>query len=396
MEQKQINQNWKEFELGEVGKVVTGGTPPRSEKENYSSDGTPWIKPPNLDKEKWICKSEEYLSKEGQNKSRMLPIGAVIISCIGNIGKIAIADCELSTNQQINSIIPNVNVDSEFLFYSIKKIQKKLENLASNAVVPLLNKTGFSKAKISLPILSDGTPDLEKQKQIVAILEKAEGLKDKRKGLDELFDEYLKSVFYDMFLRGNFEITEIENGILKTNNKNPQVDFPNEEFTYVDIASVDNSSKEIVKTKKFLGKDAPSRARQHIKHNDILVSTVRPNLNAVALVPEELDDQICSTGYCILRADEKNFIPEYLFFVSRQDFFINGLVKKTKGANYPAVSNRDVKSFKIPLPPIALQEKFALVVEQVEKIKDKLKSEKKDVGELFNALMQKAFSGELI
>ena len=113
MKQKQINQNWKKFELGEVGEIITGNTPPRAEKENYASEGTPWIKPPNLNKEKWISKSEEYLSEDGQNKSRMLPRGAVIVSCIGNIGKVAIADCKLSTNQQINSIIPNENVDSD-------------------------------------------------------------------------------------------------------------------------------------------------------------------------------------------------------------------------------------------------------------------------------------------
>src|SRR3989344_8747637 len=54
--------------------------------------------------------------------------------------------------------------------------------------------------------------------------------------------------------------------------------------------------------KKGLGKEAPSRAKQLVKDKDILISTVRPNLNAVAIVPKELDNQICSTGYCIIRA----------------------------------------------------------------------------------------------
>lgn len=398
MKQKQNNQNWREFELGELGKIVTGGTPSRLEEDNYSAIGTPWIKPPNLDKKKWIDSSEEYLSEKGKQKARILPKGSVIVSCIGNIGKVAIANCELSTNQQINSIIPNENVDPEFLFYTIKKFQKRLENLSSNAVVPLLNKTGFSKAKIPLPILPDGTPDIEKQKQIVAILEKAEALKEKRKNLDELFDEYLKSVFYEMFLKekGKFRFEEINESILKTENKNPQKDFPKQEFIYVDIASIDNLSKQIVETKKFLGKEAPSRARQLIRQGDILVSTVRPNLNAVALVDKYLDKQICSTGFCILRPNTNKILSRYLFFISQQEFFIKGLVKKTKGANYPAVSNKDIKSLKIPLPPIPLQEKFATIVEQVEKIKEKLKNEKQDSEELFNVLMQKAFSGELV
>src|SRR5580700_9339079 len=77
---------------------------------------------------------------------------------------------------------------------------------------------------------------------------------------------------------------------------------PDEEFAYIDISSLDKDSKTIVRPSRLLGNDAPSRARKEIKAEDILVSTVRPNLNAVALVPPELDGQIASTGFCVLRA----------------------------------------------------------------------------------------------
>src|SRR5207244_9136718 len=81
---------------------------------------------------------------------------------------------------------------------------------------------------------------------------------------------------------------------------------------YVDITSVDIKAKRIVEAKTVLGKDAPSRARQVIRSADVVVSTTRPNLNAVALVPPELDDQICSTGFCVLRA-KPGLDSDYLF-----------------------------------------------------------------------------------
>jgi len=113
--------------------------------------------------------------------------------------------------------------------------------------------------------------------------------------------------------------------------KNPSKDFPERYFEYVDISSIDNQSKRIIATKKVLGKDAPSRARQLIKGDDVIISTVRPNLNSVAFVNGNLNNEICSTGFCILRADNNNFIPEYLFFISQEQFFINDLVNKCKG-----------------------------------------------------------------
>src|SRR5436309_15877220 len=88
--------------------------------------------------------------------------------------------------------------------------------------------------------------------------------------------------------------------VLPTEQRDPR-DKPTERFSYVDIAGVDNEAKKITATKTIVGADAPSRARKVIRRGDVIVSTVRPNLNAVALVPDVLDNQICSTGFSVLR-----------------------------------------------------------------------------------------------
>ena len=91
---------------------------------------------------------------------------------------------------------------------------------------------------------------------------------------------------------------------------------PTEPFTYVDVAAIDNEAKAIVGARVLLGVEAPSRARRLIRKDDVLVSTIRPNLNAVAVVPPSLDGQIASTGFCVLRA-KKCVLPEFLYFYVR-------------------------------------------------------------------------------
>jgi type I restriction enzyme S subunit len=134
-------------------------------------------------------------------------------------------------------------------------------------------------------------------------------------------------------------------------------------FCYVDITSVDNICKRIVSTKTLLGSDAPSRARQVILAGDVIVSTTRPNLNAVATVPAELDGQICSTGFCVLRANS-DVDRDYLFAYVQTEEFVQSLSRLVKGALYPAVTDKHVRAQLIPLPPPSEQKRIAAILNE--------------------------------
>ena len=82
--------------------------------------------------------------------------------------------------------------------------------------------------------------------------------------------------------------------------RDPRQD-PASKFHYVDISGIDRTCKAIAEHRTLSGADAPSRARKAIRKGDVLVSTVRPNLNAVAMVPAYLDGHIASTGFCVIR-----------------------------------------------------------------------------------------------
>ena len=153
-----------------------------------------------------------------------------------------------------------------------------------------------------------------------------------------------------------------------TDQRDPRRD-PTSEFLYVDIAGIDRIHKSIADYQRLLGIDAPSRGRKVIHEDDILVSTVRPNLNAVAMVPAHLDGQIASTGFCVLRPDRAVIEPRYLFYFSITPGFVAELMARVRGANYPAVSDSDVKEAEIPLPPLSEQRRIVEILDQADRLR---------------------------
>ena len=126
------------------------------------------------------------------------------------------------------------------------------------------------------------------------------------------------------------------------------------EFKYVDISCISNKRFEIESWHRMRGADAPSRARKRIRTDDVIVATTRPYLRSIARVPEELEGEICSTGFCVLRSG-REVIPDWMFYSVLSPEFIGQLTEQMRGANYPQVSDRDVLGSVIPLPPIAEQ-----------------------------------------
>ena len=135
-------------------------------------------------------------------------------------------------------------------------------------------------------------------------------------------------------------------------------------FKYIDISSIDRETKTIMQASELKGNDAPSRARKEVRAGDILVSTVRPTLNAVAIVPPELNGEIASTGFSVLRPNKELIDGRYLFYFVQTSRFIDTLISKVRGAHYPAVSDTDVKEIKLPLPGLDEQRRIVEILSQ--------------------------------
>jgi type I restriction enzyme S subunit len=132
---------------------------------------------------------------------------------------------------------------------------------------------------------------------------------------------------------------------------------PEEEILYIDISSVDRETKDIRTPQRLRGAKAPSRARQVVAVNDVLVSMTRPNLNAVAIVPPEMDGEIASTGFDVLRSVAID--ARWLFYIVRSSEFISAMSNLVQGALYPAVRPKDIRGFEISLAPLNEQKRIA-------------------------------------
>lgn len=140
-------------------------------------------------------------------------------------------------------------------------------------------------------------------------------------------------------------------------------------FRYIDIAGIDREQKTIFCADPIPCESAPSRARKLVQARDVLVSTVRPNLNAVALVPEELDGEIASTGFSVLRANPKLVNPHYLFYRVQHQEFVAFLVANATGASYPAVTDGVVRRAQLPLPSLNEQHHIVQILDEADRLR---------------------------
>ncbi len=139
-------------------------------------------------------------------------------------------------------------------------------------------------------------------------------------------------------------------------------DLDKRTFTYVDISAIDRETKRIENPQSLDVHVAPSRARQRLKKGDVLVSMTRPNLNAVALVPLELDGSVGSTGFHVIRSSTVSQL--WIAYRVQAHDFISAMSLKVQGALYPAVRPKDIEGFPVDLPPRKEQERIVAEIEK--------------------------------
>jgi type I restriction enzyme S subunit len=170
---------------------------------------------------------------------------------------------------------------------------------------------------------------------------------------------------------------------------------PDKEFLYIDVSSVNNKTLTIDAVSKLKGSDAPSRARKLVRTDDVIFATVRPTLKRIALIPEQYDQQVCSTGYFVLRG--KDFIDNrFLFYFLQTDEVFDTVEKMQKGASYPAITDSDVKCLRFTYPPIEEQRRIVAILDEafaaIDKAKANTEKNIQNARELFDSYLNNIFS----
>ena len=293
----------------------------------------------------------------------------------------------------------NNETDNRYVFYYLTSdfLQEQIEPKIRGAQYPAISDKDLK--GIFIPI-----PSLEEQKRIVAKIDTLFAKIDKAISLTEeslvQAKNLLPSVLKELFEKGKadgWEEKKLGEVIEKTKNVNPKTSSF-DEFTYIDISAVDKSLQEIVlpKTVKSIG--APSRAKKSIELDDILFATTRPNLKNIAIVSVLYEFPIASTGFCVVRSNSETH-NRYLFYYLISDLLQEQIEPYIRGAQYPAISDKDLKSVLIPVPnlkeQIQLSELFDKISEESKKTQSKLEEQLAYLKQLKSSILTKAFKGEL-
>jgi len=187
---------WVKRKIGALGRVVTGKTPPTSDSSNY---GGPYlfITIPDLNGRVFIDRTERTISEKGAKliASSLLPPGSVMMSCIATVGKCGITTAPSFTNQQINSVIPNDDVDPRFLYYAFTELGHQLEAIgAGGSVYTNVSKKRFSDIEVTLPV------DINEQRAIAHILGTLDDKIELNRRMSETLEAMARALFKAWFV----------------------------------------------------------------------------------------------------------------------------------------------------------------------------------------------------
>ena len=146
-------RQWRQYTISQIGKVITGNTPPTNDRSNYDGD-LMFCSPRDIGEQKYISSTEKRVSPKGFALGRQIPPSSVIVTCIGLIGKLGIATTDMITNQQINALIVSEDFDHEFIYYAFENFFPKYRSKVSMQTLPILSKSEFEKLLIKVPNLN--------------------------------------------------------------------------------------------------------------------------------------------------------------------------------------------------------------------------------------------------
>ena len=191
---------WKSFQVGEIGKVITGKTPKTSISDNYGGY-IPFLTPSDDMSVKYVRKTAKTLTEKGLSevKNAILPANSVCVSCIGSdLGKVVITTRPTVTNQQINSIVVDeARFDISFVYYAMRILGKKLNFISkTSTAVPIVNKSSFSSYEIECP-------SLKEQKQIAAVLSVLDAKIECNRMINDNLQQQAMALYAEMFLNSS-------------------------------------------------------------------------------------------------------------------------------------------------------------------------------------------------
>lgn len=324
--------------------------------------------------------------------------GDIILCIRATIGDTNWSDKQFCLGRGVAGLRVGDKLDNDYLWFFIKAHKDQLSSKG----------TGSTFKQVSRAIISDWEiplPPLDEQKRIAAILDKADAIRQKRKQAIDLADEFLRSVFLDMFgdpvtNPKGFEkvclsdICKIKGG--KRIPKGEKLVKENTGFPYIKAGNIKNGK---VNTNKL--EYVPHHVREKISRytvsaGDVCLTVVGANIGDVGIVPKELDNASLTENANKLLINNSQIVTNfYLASALQMDFIQNQIKSKTMAVGVPKLALFRIEQLELLLPPVELQKKYELIVERVGEYSNKMTLGNEFCGSNFSSLRQKAFSGQL-
>ena len=400
-------EGWKNYFIEDFGDILTGTTPSTKKSEYY---GGPYkfISPANLDNGKYINTSHKLLTEEGLKVGRTLPKNAILVGCIGNIGKIGMTVDKISSfNQQINAIICSENFDADFIYYLILHHRPLLEKAAVKTTLPILNKGNFQKIKLQ-------APDLFLQRKIAYVLSTMQKAIERQDQLIKTTTELKKVLMQKLFTEGlnNEPQKETDFGYSPESWK-VQLFENTGEVVYGIQAAVANNLKPIGK-KILTNKNITLNGRINLeKLNYFELSTKRhfqtilqkgdllfnwrsgskEHVGKTAIFDLTEGEYTHSSFILRIRVNEKHhslFLFYYLNFLRETGYY-----QKVQTYSINAKFNKSaINAMPIALPDKDEQIKIAQIISTIDKKLDNLIEKKKANQDIFKTLLHDLMTGQ--
>ncbi|MBF0259363.1 MAG: restriction endonuclease subunit S [Desulfamplus sp.] len=384
--------SWKVSKLGDILTITSGGTPSRQKNEYYDNGQVPWVKTGDL-KKKYIDGEVEKITELAlkDSSAKLFPPQTVLFALYGaTIGACSILRIEAATNQACAAFLPNEKIVPEFLFYYLQTRKQDLIRQGQGGAQP--NISGAILKRYPIPL-----PPLETQKRIVELLDRAQGLIDKRKEQIALMDDLIQSLFYEMFgdpvtnpkgweVKKLCSLGSLKRGKSKHRPRNAP-ELLGGIYPLVQTGDIANAGlylKTYSQTYSELG-----LAQSKLWNRGTLCVTIAANIAKTAI----LDFDACFPDSVVAFLPSKDVDNMYV-----QLWF--GFLQKIIEANAPESAQKNINlqilsDLDIPVPPIDLQTQFAERVQKIEAQKEAMNASLKELEENFQSIMQRAFKGEL-
>lgn len=364
-----MRDGWKALPLSDVVEHtiggVWGGESGTDEVEVTVVRSTEFTKRGYLNFETGVSRS----IKHSQLKSRELKVGDILLEKSGGgpdqpVGRVVYVTGEIPNKFVCSNFVqlvrPNSKIVEPLLLFHIMwqwhAINRTLEFQAQTTGIRNLRTPDYLEQEINLPPLSE-------QKRIVDLISSVDSYIEALQQQLESAKRSRNAVLHELLTAGGDDWVETTLGEVTQINPEQAKDFDSERLIkYVDLSTVtfDNGIDSEIDPIPF--NEAPGRARRIVRENDVIVATVRPYLKGFAFVNKDFNEQIASTGFCVIRAESELILPELVWALIGSDDFVDFLVGRSTGSSYPAVRPIDISEFRFMLPPFKDQETVSQLI----------------------------------